>query len=156
MKDRHSRLRGEVYSLIPFTILWICIGIFIIVNAITRGAPLFFSIVLIVIFLFITFLLFRRRIRSFLLDFKEQPTEVDGFLSFKRRHRRTSPQYGTSYYLCIDTLGFDVKCSREEWDMVDKGDKIHASYHRHSKVVESIDVLKKSEYKYMPHLSKSD
>mgnify|MGYP001112395561 CR=1 FL=1 len=45
------------------------------------------------------------------------------------------------YHLRIDTLGFDLECSKKEWDKVVKGDKVHIVYHRHSKQIEIMNVL---------------
>ena len=139
MEDRHRKLRRQLYYLIPFGVFWVCIGIFTIV--VTSGASFFFTVFVVAIVSFGCFGLFRR-IRRILLDLRELPVEVEGLLLDKRRVR--DGEGGTSQYLRIDTLGFDLGCGENEWDTVDKGDKVRIVYHRHSECIESITVMEKA------------
>ena len=81
-----------------------------------------------------------RGFRNLLLDLREPPKEIEGLIVDKKciqRTRRDSPRY----YFCIDNLGFDLECDKDEWDLVDTGVRIRVIYHQHSNRLESMKVL---------------
>ena len=41
----------------------------------------------------------------------------------------------------MNSMGFEIECSKKVWDMVNKGDKVSVIYHRSSNQLESIRVL---------------
>ena len=150
MVDRHTKLRSlrnELYFIIIIVgifwsglfILLVGSGILRIFNAGSTNILCFFFSVGILLFATFGLSIIFPRIRPVLQDFNEQPAEVEGVLSDKR-----SSFFARGNYLHIDTVGFDLGCDDEEWDMVDKGDRVHAVYHRNSKHIESIDVLEKA------------
>jgi hypothetical protein len=130
--------------MIPFAIVSVGVGIFMIATSI--DTPSFFTVFVVGIVSFGTFFLYRYIVPR-LLDLQEEPTEVEGSLSDKRRGSHVS-SHGShySYHLRIDTntLAFELECGKKEWDMVKEGDKVSAVYHRRSKQIESITVLEKT------------
>ena len=44
----------------------------------------------------------------------------------------------------MNAVGFDIECSKKQWDFVNKGDKVSVIYHRCSNQLENIRVLEMS------------
>ena len=137
MEDRRKKLRSELYFWIV-VVVWLVVGI--VLWVIVKPDFDFLVIIFFAVFLPLAFFGLFWRLRSILLDLRRHPAEIEGLVLDKRWVGGVMGE--VFYYLRIDTLGFDVECGdKDEWDMVNKGDRVRVTYHSHRKLIESITVL---------------
>ncbi len=140
MVNRNRKLRRQLYEVIFWVIVWIGWVIFSIVLIIDS----FFAIIFVGVGLWGLFG-WLRKMRSILLDLREQPVEVEGVV-YKKYFNDPPPDSSIYpiYLIYIDAVGFGLECVGREDSMVKEGDKVHAVYYQKTKLIESIDVLEKA------------